>query len=160
MEFSTFSSFYILSFWVLLFIPVFFLSKAQVGNRQRIHYDAHFVLSLKKSRTLTFFILKATLLFVEQPVKLKFVDESLMNEPNAYMCRVTPVQDKCFLLFALKKPYRGLVLVTQRLSLNERIRMIVWILFFYDYVSVLYLVLYSRIMLYSYNDISQIIIGN
>lgn len=34
------------------------------------------------------------------------------------------------------------------------------IIFYYDCVSILYLVLYSRIMFCSYNDVSQIIIGN
>lgn len=139
MELSTFANAYILSFWVLLFIPAFFHLKAQADNRQRLHYDAHFVLVLK-NRTLTCFILKATLLFVEQLVKLKFVDESLMNEPNAYICPVTPIQDVSFYLH-LKNHTEGWFWSRKRLSLNERIRMIVWILFFYyDYVSVLYLV--------------------
>ncbi|KAF5922358.1 hypothetical protein HPG69_009398 [Diceros bicornis minor] len=63
-----------------------YLAKGEAqGAIGRGYIMVHIFCLFLKNETLTCFILKATLLFIEYPVRLKFGDEILMNRPNAYV---------------------------------------------------------------------------
>lgn len=82
----------------------------------------------------------------------------MISGPNAYGLSNYCYSVKMIFLsyLHLKNLMEGCFESHKRLSLNETIRMIaeILILFHYDYDSIPYLILYSRIVHYSSNDVS------
>lgn len=103
------------------------------ANSQRFHYGIRLSLLLWKMLCWRGFILKAALLFVEYPERLKFGDGSLMGGTN--VCVVSNYCCSIWMAFLFcphrKNHMEGWFWSHTRLSLNETMRMIAGILIFF-----------------------------